>query len=702
MIRSITTKNFQKIGTAHFEFASGLNLIVGPNWTGKSTLMRAILFALGGGRALSIKTEDLITRGQTWLEVTLVLDTPQGPLEIVRGSKRIVATDLDTDQVIASGHPALAVLLEERLGLSAKDFQTFCVVQQGEPDALLRAGSAALATYIDHATGADLIDRAVIWLNSTKTRADGFVEGARGARDAAAAARETVLALEVQHVEQTANATSLRQQLAANNLSEWEAYLESLQQQEDAYRQVETERARLTQQRTENLARLEELGPETAAPSEEIEALRERLADLDRQDREQTRRLQEQVELTQRLERLRRSQQVDATARAATQKQRDDLEFYPEAAALLEEVQQRVAESKAETDNLRQIIQGSACPTCQRPFDTNLDIPSLRVEYAQASVRLQHDTSALLILRQQDSTNSASLIDKPRLEAALREFDQRAEAVRVELELGEAVQALPMEDFQPALQAVRTQIHQQNQALTAWQWQQSRRGLLTETRYAVEAQLVSLKEVPAVPSESLQQAVAAVQQLREMKQTVETALAVCGEQLRSIEVSLQTEQSKELALRDQVDLLVSMELRADSSGRLIKLLRKNRDGFLAEIWEQILSYASDFIRTASNGDMTALKRSEDGRFLYVEKDEVFPIEVASGMQTAILGVALKLALGAAIAGKAGLLLLDEVTAAGSDENSATFVGLLRGHAKQVVLVTHRQADAALADRVIEL
>ena len=99
--------------------------------------------------------------------------------------------------------------------------------------------------------------------------------------------------------------------------------------------------------------------------------------------------------------------------------------------------------------------------------------------------------------------------------------------------------------------------------------------------------------------------------------------------------------------------------------------------------------------------MTQFLRDEGG-FKYVENDAAMPVECASGMQTAILGVALKLALGAALGVKSPLLMLDEVTAAGSPENSAVFVGLLREQAGQVLLVTHREADAALADWVVRV
>ena len=81
MLKSLTTINFQKLGTQDFQFTHGLNLIVGKNWAGKSSLVRAILYALGGPTLAGAKTENLITWGRSSLKVPLRI----GELTIIRG-----------------------------------------------------------------------------------------------------------------------------------------------------------------------------------------------------------------------------------------------------------------------------------------------------------------------------------------------------------------------------------------------------------------------------------------------------------------------------------------------------------------------------------------------------------------------------------------------------------------------------------------
>ena len=52
MLKSITTKNFKKLSNSTITFTEGLNVIVGENAAGKSSLTHAIAFALYGIRAV--------------------------------------------------------------------------------------------------------------------------------------------------------------------------------------------------------------------------------------------------------------------------------------------------------------------------------------------------------------------------------------------------------------------------------------------------------------------------------------------------------------------------------------------------------------------------------------------------------------------------------------------------------------------------
>jgi DNA repair exonuclease SbcCD ATPase subunit len=136
--------------------------------------------------------------------------------------------------------------------------------------------------------------------------------------------------------------------------------------------------------------------------------------------------------------------------------------------------------------------------------------------------------------------------------------------------------------------------------------------------------------------------------------------------------------------------------------KLAKYLRDSRDRFTHQTWVGLLNYASTFVSDASGGAITALRRDPQGEFTYVEDGDERPLELASGQQLAILGVAIKLALAAAVGSRFEVLLLDEVAAAASDENALLLTTCLAKTGQQVLLVSHREADAAVANDVIAL
>ena len=144
------------------------------------------------------------------------------------------------------------------------------------------------------------------------------------------------------------------------------------------------------------------------------------------------------------------------------------------------------------------------------------------------------------------------------------------------------------------------------------------------------------------------------------------------------------------------------EERDQALTRLAKYLRTNRDRFMRAAWDGLLTYASVFVGNASDGAITELKRTSKGDFTYVEDGREMPLELASGMQLSILGVAIKLALMAAVGSRFDVLLLDEVSAAASDDNALRLTECLAETGQQIFLVSHREADAVAAQEVLTL
>jgi DNA repair exonuclease SbcCD ATPase subunit len=122
---------------------------------------------------------------------------------------------------------------------------------------------------------------------------------------------------------------------------------------------------------------------------------------------------------------------------------------------------------------------------------------------------------------------------------------------------------------------------------------------------------------------------------------------------------------------------------------------------MADTWDALLQYASALIASVTEGRLANLKRS-NGDFLITEEGREIPADECSGGQKSIVGICLRLALSQVFYGKGLTLLLDEPAADLADDMAAALGGMLRGLQHQVVVVTHRAGEAAVADEVIEI
>ena len=68
MIQDIRLQNFRSYDDATFEFGPKVNIIVGPNGSGKTNLLEALL-VLGLGKSYRVRDVDLIAREQPWLRL---------------------------------------------------------------------------------------------------------------------------------------------------------------------------------------------------------------------------------------------------------------------------------------------------------------------------------------------------------------------------------------------------------------------------------------------------------------------------------------------------------------------------------------------------------------------------------------------------------------------------------------------------------
>lgn len=87
---ALTVENWCQYAEAHVEFGSlsGLVVVEGPNYSGKSNISRAILFALYKRQVSGSRLDDLIRKGADWMRVAFDFESGTDTYRIIREAKR--------------------------------------------------------------------------------------------------------------------------------------------------------------------------------------------------------------------------------------------------------------------------------------------------------------------------------------------------------------------------------------------------------------------------------------------------------------------------------------------------------------------------------------------------------------------------------------------------------------------------------------
>ena len=689
MLHQLTLTNFQKHAHLTHTFKPGLTLVTGANWSGKTTILRAVLYALFGTSAVNVKAGNLVSRNNPGMEVNLTFQVGEQPYHVVRGPKK---AELYRGGIMAaSGQTPVTAMIESLIG-DAKSFLTFQTARQGEASGLLTLGAAKLAQHIDTVTGVDTVDQ--------------VLERAKEARDALAAVPGLVANAEREQGEFTAKLETVAQELLtlATALDLAREQLNHCFLQTDQTRHA-WEQA--SQQSSAYQAYVRELGEFTRRSDEAEAALR-----LARRDLEQCPE-QDVSALYRRLSDLLaavHAQELQAQAWQSWQTQHEALErgvaaLLPQTASvpLHELAEAQVAHEAALRDwqaaldafsQAQVSLTSATCHACGRPFadhdvgkaEARLAAAQLHVEQLQPAVdaartrynNLRQKQSAQDSLQQQIvalQTQQRALVRPPEPGPA----HDSAELAAAQSQYQEAVQG----------QARRDQVLKELRAADQ---------VLLDSHY----RLTTLVRPTEVGQSEVDQTLAAYHAAYQAHQQADQAYWATVHQRERLE----SERSQaQFGLDRATGMLSGLQQQAQRSERLtqlMKYLRDSRERFTTHAWANLLAYASSFVQEASGGALTELRRTAGGEFTYVEDGEELPLELASGQQLAILGVAAKLALAAAVGSSFEVLLLDEVSAAASDDNALQLATCLARTGQQILLVSHRDADAAVAADVIAL
>ena len=696
MLISLTLTNFQKHRAFSHDFQHGLTLVTAENWRGKTTLMRGLLYALFGSTAVQVRAANLVTRGEKSMEVQLVfrvhgLDNHQD-YTVTRGLNK--AELRLNGEVVASGQTPVTAMIQSLIG-EAKSFLMYQTSRQGEADGLLTLGSTKLAQHINAVTGVEVVDQVLERIKLKRASYTGLQDLASRQdleldhlttqcaqqslflRDKQQQHTTLITQQQQLHVKQTA-ADQTFQHLRSNR----QAYLHY--QQRNAEYQHHYQAA---QERLQAAERLLQDNPDV---------------DLNAAYRDFTRLLaasqahQHAAGLIEPLEEALR--EADAVI-AQLHTQASEVKEPEGLSARLSTARKSLSQDESALAVALGGLQAGICPTCQRPLADDSEIHDLKQQVTQFDRRIAVQKSYIKELEIAWASFERASQAADTVRTALSQWQSYREQQQHALDQARDLLAQhPHIDAQELEQAKQ---HYDQLAMS----QQARRSALLEQEQAtlMLSKLGPLPDpAPEVPESILRQAEQALLSLRESARTLEREEAVLKAEI-GLHTKALTNDQQQLHTLQQRHTETQAQLKHDGLlAELAKYLRDNRDRFTQQAWAALLAYANQFIRDASGGDMTELRRTAEGDFTFVENGEELPLELASGMQLAILGVAIKLALAAAVGSRFEVLLFDEISAAASDENALRLTECLARSGQQVVLISHRSADAAVAQDVIAL
>lgn len=634
---------FKRHAKFHTDLANGLNVIRGPNWAGKSSILHGVMFALFGVTAIPGKKEDLVTWGHAAKDLQVVLKTSNGTIT----RTLTTASVHQNGELIASGHSSVDLWVTQQFGLDKKTLLELLYSPQSETSAILTLGVPALNRLVEKMSGAALTEQAVQAVRGLTTKAQNQL---------LALGPEPVLP-EVP-VEPAENKRGSYRSL----LQTLQAHQRDLQQQQ----QVAAEQARRSRLQAQ-LAGLVE--PERPVDAQNLEVLQAELEAVQAAHLQQARRRE--------LVRWFQTTGAEWETLEANIARKEDLDRQiAEETAKYHELDTQRAELSSQLKGLEQSLADAVCQMCQRPFEEH-DPELLKQEMEKARNRWSDQCDQVQLQKKIVWSLTAK---RDALKLPPSDYQERYNANAAELE------SIP-DVTPPDPNYLKNQIKLiQAYEVAIAQYEATRKSLLNE----IETITAPLKQVD-------------LDELRLEQQNIDQQITNTQ---RNLEEAVQEWTQYKLRLEErQVSVQRLEEHQAkskDYSVRVIRLkefeswLKKFKTEVLINAWDSICATATGFINEASGGRATELTRDDD-QFYLTEDGRSVPVAVVSGGMRAIAGTGLKLALS-----QFGFLLLDEASSELNNENAANLASALSGAERQVLMVTHREGEEYLAAQTIQI
>lgn len=707
----ITLTNFKKHEHLEIDLSSGLNVIRGSNWAGKSSVLHGILFALGWLSAVPGPKARLKRRGGGQMAVSLVIKAPDALYEIKRTAGTATISPLGQPPIVSSSSE-VATWTAELFGADHKLLQQLCHSPQTQTAALLSLGVPALNRLVEELSGADqvekYIERASARLKTAETQLEGVPEISDEELE-----QQRLFGLEskqlVTNVTWEVGEAQKREAEAAAMLDTAQTKLADLRTAnaiaaQELRMQAEWQRAK---DRAAALAKVE-LPAVQPLPADVTPQLKQLQASIENEGKLQIRRQalaewfnttgkawQEGEALVPKLEEARKLQDERGKHTLAQHNVCADLKANHE--ALL-----------AKTEALAASINGATCRTCGQPIK-QVDLAGLRRELEEASglaLKAKKELMAKEVeVRELRAKMTQLGAEVRRLERLVPPdgYEQIYEGKLAELDSLPApadLDAMVAErDNLTALQRIRQSMEMANARVEAEI--QSHQTKLREAQEEVTrlAEYETVKHVVVDVAPVMEE----LDHAKLQYQTAREAVATWAGQISEAKSRLQQSQQLWETSQAQIAKRADLAKRAARWAGFVKFLRGSKNTLLSNLWGSITAVVSEFLLGVTEGHATELVRTEDGQFAIMEEGELSYLEGgASGGMAAIAGTGLKLALAQLLPTAPGFLLLDEPSSELNDHYAGNLAAALAKQDRQMVVVTHRTGEEYSAETLVTL
>ncbi|MEE8167802.1 MAG: AAA family ATPase [Candidatus Hydrothermarchaeales archaeon] len=185
IIEKVELRNFRSHLNSEVHFDRGINVIIGENGAGKTSILEAINFSLFGKKTpMRINISELTTRGaeDEGMEVSLTFQANAKKFRVTRGRGKTNTDKLYQDEALLTGDEKEGQTtkeIEKNIHMDAKLFSNSVYIKQGEIDALISLEPAKRKALIGKLIGTE--DLEIAWdemrglINEYEDRIEGDI-----------------------------------------------------------------------------------------------------------------------------------------------------------------------------------------------------------------------------------------------------------------------------------------------------------------------------------------------------------------------------------------------------------------------------------------------------------------------------------------------------------------------------------------------